>query len=79
MLDGGGIATRAVRSGGTGEVGEASRAAVEGSAVETVETVEADLDLGSAAANATTATRAEASADLARGAVSGAWRSDVVP
>ena len=74
-----GIATRAVRSGGTGEVGEASRAAVEGSAVETVETVEADLDLGSAAANATTATRAEASADLARGAVSGAWRSDVVP
>ena len=74
-----GIATRAVRSGGTGEVGEASRAAVEGSAVETVETVEADLDLGAAAANATTATRAEASADLARGAVSGAWRSDVVP
>ena len=74
-----GIATRAVRSGGTGEVGEASRAAVEGSAVETVETVEADLDLGSAAANATTATRAEASADLARGAASGAWRSDVVP
>ena len=74
-----GIATRAVRSGGTGEVGEASRAAVEGSAVETVETVEADLDLGSAAANATTETRAEASADLARGAVSGAWRSDVVP
>ena len=74
-----GIATRAVRSGGTGEVGEASRAAVEGSAVETVETGEADLDLGSAAANATTATRAEASADLARGAASGAWRSDVVP
>jgi len=74
-----GIATRAVRSGGTGEVDEASRAAVEGSAVATVEMVEADLDLGSAAANATTATRAEASADLARGAASGAWRSDVVP